>query len=107
MLMATEPLVPSAVREAALTPFRLAITGYLFSPELCGFCLTGRIFFDQKERFRPGRLIRTSAVEEFFELCGYMIAVTLSGSAYVLVAEDGPWVFSLPQGRWNGAPTDY
>lgn len=53
--MTTNPSIPNAVREAATTQFRLAITGYLFEPELCGFCLTGRIFFDQKERFRTGR----------------------------------------------------
>lgn len=104
--MTTNLSIPNAVREAATTQFRLAITGYLFKPELYGFCLTGRIFFDQKERFRSGRLVRTSAVEEFFEHCGYTIAATWSGSAYVLVAEDGPWVFTFPEGRWNGAPTD-
>ncbi|ARD13740.1 MULTISPECIES: hypothetical protein [Pseudomonas] len=104
--MTTPPTVPNAVHEAAKTQFRLAITGYLFEPELCGFCLTGRVFLDQKERFRPGRLIRTSAVEEFVEQCGYTLAATWSGSVYVLVAEDGPWVFAFPEGRWNGASTD-
>ncbi|MBI6766702.1 MULTISPECIES: hypothetical protein [Pseudomonas syringae group] len=104
--MTTQPDVPTAVREAALIQFRQAITGYLFNPELCGFSLTGRIFFDQKERFKAGRLILTSTVEEFFEHCGYMIAVTWSGSAYVLVADDGPWAFEFPHGRWNGSATN-
>ncbi|MDY1046971.1 hypothetical protein SOM55_09175 [Pseudomonas coleopterorum] len=104
--MTTQPDVPTAVRDAALIHFRLAITGYLFNPELCGFSLTGRIFFDRKERFKQGRLICTSVVEEFFEHCGYMIAVTWSGSAYVLVAEDGPWVYMFPHGRRNGSATD-
>lgn len=104
--MTSQVAVPSAVREAASTNFPMAITGYLFAPELEGFCLMGRIFFDQKERFKTGRLIRTSAVKEFSEHGGYMVAATWSGSVYVLVAEDGPWVFTFPEGRWNGAPTD-
>lgn len=93
--MAVFETVPDAVREAVERSYPIAITGFLFAPEMHGFCLCGRVFFDQKERFKTGRLIRTSTVIEFIEANGYPVALTYSGSAYVLVAEDGPW-----NGQW-------
>lgn len=98
--------VPAAIRDAASINFTLAVTGYLFTPTLYGFCLVGRVFFDQKDRFKTGRMIRTSTVMEFIEREGYVIAMTWSGSHYVLVDEDGPWVLSLPEERGDGAARD-
>lgn len=91
--------VPGAVLEAATISFELGITGYLFEPQLVGFCLEGTIYLDRKDRFQSGRLIRTSAVVGFEMCTGYVVAVTRSGSRYVLVAEDGPWVLSQPHRR--------
>lgn len=104
-MSAREP-VPRAVLEAARISFELGITAYLFDPQLVGFCLEGTIYRDSKDRFQSGRLIRTSAVMEF-EMCrGYVIAVTWSGSRYVLVAEDGAWVLSLPERRLDEPAPD-
>ena len=97
-MSAREPL-PRAVLEAATISFELGITAYLFEPELVGFCLDGTIYLDRKDRFQSGRLIRTSAVMEFETCGGYVVAVTWSGSRYVLVAENGPWVLTLPDRR--------
>lgn len=91
--------IPQAVRAAATMSFSIAITGFLFAPQLDGFRLIGRVYFDRKDRFKTGRLIRTSAVTEFIEANGYIVAQTFSGSGYVLVAEDGPWSLSLPDDR--------
>ncbi|WP_122429437.1 hypothetical protein [Pseudomonas viridiflava] len=91
--------IPAAVRAAAAMSFSIGITAFLFSPELQGFHLVGRVFFDHKDRFKTGRLIRTSSVTEFIEINGYVVALTFSGSVYVLVAEDGPWPLSLPDDR--------
>lgn len=91
--------VPRAVLEAATISFERGITAYLFEPELVGFCLEGTIYGDSKNRFQSGRLIRTSAVMEFEMCTDYVIAVTWSGSRYVLVAENGPWVLTMPDRR--------
>jgi hypothetical protein len=85
--------IPRSVEEAAMINFGIAITGYLYCPQLYGFCLEGVVYFDQKSRFANGRLIRTSAVSEFLDLVGYQVARTFTGSAYVLVGKDGPWEF--------------
>jgi hypothetical protein len=87
--------VPRSVDEAAKINFGVAITGYLYCPQLYDFCLEGVVYFDQKSRFASGRLIRTSAVSEFLDLAGYQIARTLTESAYVLVDKAGPWEFTL------------
>lgn len=83
--------VPRSVDEAAKINFGVAITGYLYCPQLCGFCFEGVGYFDRKARFASGRLIRTSVVSDFLEIAGYWIALTSSGSAYVRVGEEGPW----------------
>ncbi|PBP46177.1 hypothetical protein CCL13_12305 [Pseudomonas syringae] len=85
--------VPRSVDEAAKIHCAMAITGYLYCPQLCGFCFEGVIYFDRKERFASARLIRTPVVSDFLEINGYWIALTSSGSAYVLVGEEGPWQY--------------
>lgn len=97
--MSAREAVPGAVLEAATTNFELGITAYLFQPQLVGVCFEGTIYLDRKDRFQSGRLIRTSAVMEFETCGGYVVAVTWSGSRYVLVAADGPWVLTLPDRR--------
>lgn len=85
--------VPRSVEEAAKINFGIAITGYLYRPQLYDFRLEGVVYFDQKSRFASGRLIRTSVVSDFLEIAGYWIALTSTVSAYVLVGEEGPWQY--------------
>lgn len=80
--------VPDPVSEAALVERGSGVTGYLFEAELEGFCLIGRIFFDQKDRFKNGRLIRTSTIREFSVQGDYLRAVTFTDSVYVLINAD-------------------
>lgn len=84
--MASEPVVPRDVLEASRINFGRAITAFLHQPEVEGFSLVGRVYFDHKDRFKSGRLIRTSNVIEFIDIADYLIAITLTGSAYVLIA---------------------
>lgn len=86
--------VPDPVRKAGLADCGTGVTGYLFEAELEGFCLIGRIFFDQKDRFKNGRLIRTSTIREFSVQGDYLRAVTFTDSVYVLINAD-PSLFNL------------
>jgi hypothetical protein len=81
--------MPPPVAQATLVRFDIPITAILYLPELEGFCLVGNIFYDSRQRFADGRLIRTSTVLEFVECSGYHIASTFSGSSYVLVSANG------------------
>ncbi|WP_244972644.1 hypothetical protein [Pseudomonas salomonii] len=78
--------VPAEVLDASRTQFGRAVTAFLHHAEIEGFCLVGRVYFDRKDRFQSGRLIRTSDLEEFLATDEYLLAVTLTGSVYVLVA---------------------
>jgi hypothetical protein len=80
--------IPTPVLEASHLSFWDGVTGYLYQPQAWGFCLIGQVFFDSKDRFKTGRLIRTSSVREFHHDQGYLIAVTASGSRYVLIDAD-------------------
>lgn len=84
----SESEIPTPVLEASHLSFFGGVTGYLYQPQVWGFCLIGHVFFDSKDRFRTGRLIRTSSVLEFHDEQGYLIAVTTSGSRYVLIDVD-------------------
>lgn len=77
--------VPSLVLHAARLTFTGGVTAFLYHPEVLGFCLVGIVYRDWKDRFRSGRYIRTSSVREFEREHGYLIAITESGSRYVLV----------------------
>lgn len=92
--MGRDDTIPEAVRAAALVNANSGVTAYLFEPELMGFTLTRRVFFDQKDRFRNGRLIRTSSVREFVVRGDYLTAVTLTDSVYVLISA-APSLFKL------------
>lgn len=76
---------PQEVIEASRIDSGVAVTAYLNQPEIMGFSLVGRIYFDHKDRFASGRLIRTSDVSEFLERSGYLLAFTLTQSVYVLI----------------------
>lgn len=91
------------VIEASRIDFGVAVTAYLNQPEIMGFSLVGRIYFDHKDRFLNGRLIRTSDVSEFLERSGYLPALTLTQSVYVLIAPD-PSLLGLPRGDENAHP---
>ncbi|BBI43269.1 hypothetical protein KPSA1B_101995 [Pseudomonas syringae pv. actinidiae] len=80
--------IPTPVLQASHLSFLGGVTGYLYQPQVWGFCLIGHVFFDSKDRFKTGRLIRTSSVREFQDDQGYLIAVTTSGSRYVLIDVD-------------------
>jgi len=80
--------IPSLVIAASQLIFTGGVTGYLYQPQVWSFCLVGRVYFDSKDRFRSGRLIRTSNVLEFHDEHGYLVAVTTSGSRYVLIDPD-------------------
>ncbi len=84
--MADAGQVPMQVADAERVNFNTGVTAYLFLPEIEGFALKGYVYFDQKERFKNGRRIRTSMIVEFIEQTGYVVALTFTGSAYVLVS---------------------
>lgn len=83
---------PAEVIQAVSKPFSRPITGYLLAPRLMGVAVAGHIYMDALGRFEDGTLISTSAITEFCDEQGYLVADTLSGSRYVLVfseASDG------------------
>ncbi|RMV32862.1 hypothetical protein ALP12_200313 [Pseudomonas savastanoi pv. phaseolicola] len=49
-----EAKIPDDVVNAARLNFDIGITAYLHHPEVCGFSLTGRVYFDCKDRFQNG-----------------------------------------------------
>ncbi|PBP93262.1 hypothetical protein SAMN05444064_13148 [Pseudomonas syringae] len=77
--------VPAGVAQASRVNFGRAITAYLHQPAMEGFSLIGRVYFDRKDRFKSGRLIRTSDVVEFIEIADHLVAITRTDSAYVLI----------------------
>lgn len=88
---------PSTVLSAVSVSFETSITGFLWMPQIEGFCLVGRVFMDSRGRFQDGRLIRTSAILEFTDDGDYIVARTFSGSHYVLVRDQGDDFFSSRQ----------
>lgn len=80
--------MPSLVLDATQLTFTGGVTAFLYQPKVWGFCLIGIVYRDWKDRVRSGRLIRTSNVREFDDEHGYLIAVTESGSRYVLIDSD-------------------
>lgn len=77
--------IPEAVVDATAYCFTKGATALLYRPQVYGFTLVGLVYQDWKDRFKNGRLIRTSIVREFDDEHGYLIAVTLTGSRYVLI----------------------
>ena len=91
-----EVKIPEEVTEASRIDFGVVVTGYLHQSEMLDVSLVGRIFLDNEDRFANGRLIRTSDVSEFVERSGYLLAFTLTQSAYVLVCP-GSVLSGLPR----------
>lgn len=85
---ALELEIPSLVLRATKFTFTGGVTAFLYQPKVFGFCLVGILYRDWKHRFRSGRVIRTSNVREFDDQHGYLIAITESGSRYVLIDPD-------------------
>jgi len=77
--------MPSVILHATQFTFTVGVTAFLYQPKAWGFSLVGIVYRDWKDRLRSGRLIRTSNVREFDDEHGYLIAITESGSRYVLV----------------------
>jgi hypothetical protein len=94
--MTSDLNVPVEISEASLINFGQAITAFLHQPQIEGFSLVGRVYFDHKDRFKSGRLIRTSDVVEFIEIADYLAAITRTGSCYVLIAPDAE-LLTLPR----------
>lgn len=84
--------IPEAVEAATLLQFTGGVTAFLYEPRMYGFSLVGMVYKDRKDRFRSGRLIRTSDITELLDEHGYLIALTISGSRYVLVDPNGQFM---------------
>lgn len=74
--------LPQSLVQACRIEFDVPVTGYLLDarPRYGGY--RAAIFFDSLGRFEDGD---TSTVREFDDEHGYLIAVTLTGSRYVLI----------------------
>lgn len=83
--MATAIEWPALILKASTVKFAEPITGYLWMPEAKFPCVIGRVYMDRTGRFKDGRLIRTSVVMSLYEEAGYVVAVTIAKSRYVLV----------------------
>ncbi|WP_176560709.1 hypothetical protein [Pseudomonas sp. ICMP 561] len=77
--------IPNLVMVACQLTFTGSVTAFLYQPQRLSLSLVGTAYFDRKDRFKNGRMIRTSDVQGYEEEHGYLIATTLSGSQYVLV----------------------
>lgn len=78
---------PPQVLAAAGLKFTTPVSAFLWMPEVDFPCLVGRVFMDLSGRFEDGCLIRTSQIVRLHEERGCTIAVTFSGSFYLLVHE--------------------
>lgn len=78
---------PRQVRAAAALKFTTPVGAFLWLPEVQFPCLVGQVFMDLSGRFQDGRLIRTSQIIRLQEERGWTIAVTFSGSYYLLIYE--------------------
>ncbi|WPO97531.1 hypothetical protein SFA35_12670 [Pseudomonas sp. HR96] len=87
--MATAIERPELILKASMVKFAEAITAYLWMPEAKFPCVIGRINMDRTGRFIDGRLIRTAVVMSLYEEAGYVVAVTIANSRYVLVHDRG------------------
>lgn len=85
--MATVVDWPPQVLAAAALKFTTPVGAFLWMPEVEFPCLVGRVFMDLSSRFQDGRMIRTSQIIRLQEERGWTIAITFSGSYYLLVHE--------------------
>jgi hypothetical protein len=80
---------PPQVLVAATLKFQTPVSALLWQPEIDYPCLVGRIYMDLSNRFRDGRLIRTSQIIRLIDEDGWTIARTFSGSHYLLIQPEG------------------
>lgn len=76
--------IPRSILDAQNIDFGVNVTGYLCCTEFQPPCLIGIVFTDARGRFADGRRIRTSKIEKVFQLQGYLLCETFSGSRYVI-----------------------
>ena len=76
--------VPSSVRDAQSLDFGLPITGYLCCARAEFPFVIGVVFSDSKTRFRQAATIRTSPIENAFEMHGLWVCETINDSRYVI-----------------------
>lgn len=93
--MATVVDWPAKVLGAAAIKFKAPVSAFLWKPEVDHPCLIGRVYMDLSGRFQDGRLIRTSRIMGVTEEQGWTIAVTFSGSHYLLIQDESDACFAL------------
>jgi len=76
--------VPRSILDAQNVDFGVQVTGYLCCAEFKPPCMVGIVFTDKRGRFADGGKIRTSKIEKVFQLKGYLLCETYSGSRYVI-----------------------
>lgn len=76
--------VPRSVFDAQNVDFGIQVTGYLCCAEYEGPCIVGIVFADARGRFADGKKIRTSRIGRVFQIGGYLLCETHSGSRYVI-----------------------
>ncbi len=76
--------LPSSVRDAQALDFGLPITAYLCCARADFPFVIGVVFGDSKTRFRQGATIRTSPIENAFEMHGLWVCETINDSRYVV-----------------------
>ncbi|MDU8608721.1 MULTISPECIES: hypothetical protein [Pseudomonas syringae group] len=91
--MATVVDWPAKVLAAAAIKFEAPVAAFLWKPQVDHPCLIGRVYMDLSGRFQDGRLIRTSRIIGTTEEQGWTIAITLSGSCYLLIQDESDLCF--------------
>lgn len=76
--------LPQCVIDARKIDFGVQISGYLCCAEFEPPCVIGVVFCETRGRFADGKTIRSSKLQRVFELMGYKLCETYSGSRYVV-----------------------
>ncbi|TPG91171.1 hypothetical protein EAH72_27350 [Pseudomonas caspiana] len=76
--------LPQCVRDAKKIDFGVPISGYLCCAEFQPPCVIGVFFSETPGRFADGKTIRSSKLERVFQVKGYQLCETLSGSRYLI-----------------------
>lgn len=76
--------IPTNVRETQPLNFGFPITAYLCCAQAEFPCVIGIVFGDAKQRFRQSASIRTSPIDNAFEMHGLWGCKTVQGRRYVI-----------------------
>ena len=76
--------LPQCVRDAKKIDFGVPISGYLCCAEFQPPCVIGVFFSETRGRFADGKTIRSSKLERVFQVKGYQLCETFSGSRYLI-----------------------